>query len=183
MNVKPPDTFSTAPTPASGSDDGGTGEDARAHPIAASATRPQARRRRYGCHVLKGKMNFTPCLVLAAFLCGCASGSASLLSGEGGAPLGNGPTDKPGGGGACPAVGSKACANDQPFSQFDSDACMKAKADPSCGTQYTDFVSCALAHVSCTADGKVDSSRILANCQVNLDAYTRCVMPGVRDGG
>jgi hypothetical protein len=84
--------------------------------------------------------------------------------------------------GDCPAVGSKACPNDAPFSQGDVDDCVSARGNARCGAVYVDYLKCAGAKVTCGTDGKTDNTALTTACGPQLTAYSDC-NSGVDAGG
>jgi len=75
--------------------------------------------------------------------------------------------------GDCPAVGSKACPNDAPFSQGDVDDCTNARSSR-CSVAYIDYLKCAGAKVTCGSDGKTDNNALTTACGAQLTAYSNC---------
>ncbi len=85
--------------------------------------------------------------------------------------------------GNCPAVGSKACPNDNAITQADADECAKSKADATCGGKYVDYLKCAGSNVACDSGGKYDQTAGQKACGTQLTAYTQCVIGGSGDAG
>jgi len=83
--------------------------------------------------------------------------------------------------GDCPAIGTKACPNDAPFSQGEVDDCTNARSSR-CAATYIDYLKCAGTKVTCTTSGKTDSSALTTACGAQLDAYSSC-NNGVDAGG
>ena len=77
--------------------------------------------------------------------------------------------------GECPAVGAKLCPNDDPISASKVDECNQQKADPKCGQAYTSLLECEAANLSCNADGKKDTAKLLSICEAEFVADGDCV--------
>ena len=76
--------------------------------------------------------------------------------------------------GNCPALGTKACPNGDAVDQKFVDLCTKEKADPKCGTDFTNYLKCLGGAAKCTADGKDDDTGSAAACKSQSDAYGKC---------
>ena len=86
--------------------------------------------------------------------------------------------------GNCPAVGSKACPNDDAITQADVDQCNQAKNDSKCGSKYTDVLKCEGSNLKCGSDGKVDANATGSACSNQVSAYVSCASgTGGGDGG
>jgi hypothetical protein len=76
---------------------------------------------------------------------------------------------------SCPAVGSKACPNDEAVTQASYDACKK------CETQSKAYITCSGASTTpkCGADGKSESQQVdQSKCQNELAEVVKCALGG-----
>lgn len=76
---------------------------------------------------------------------------------------------------SCPAVGSKACPNDEAVTQAEYDACKK------CESQSAAYAKCSGASTTpkCGADGKSEDQQIDQNkCQSELAEVVKCALGG-----
>lgn len=83
---------------------------------------------------------------------------------------------------SCPAVGSKACPNDEAVTQASYDACKK------CESQLKAYGTCSGASTTpkCGADGKSESQQAdQSKCQSEQAEVLKCVLggAGTPDGG
>jgi hypothetical protein len=83
---------------------------------------------------------------------------------------------------SCPAVGSKACPNDEAVTQASYDACKK------CESQGAAYAKCSGASTTpkCGADGKSESQQAdTSKCQSELAEVVKCALggAGTPDGG
>lgn len=82
---------------------------------------------------------------------------------------------------SCPAVGSKACPNDEAVTQQSYDACKK------CESQSAAYAKCAgvSSTPKCGADGKTEAQQVDQNkCQTELAEVLKCALGGAgTDGG
>ena len=85
--------------------------------------------------------------------------------------------------GNCPAVGSKACPNDDPITQAEVDQCNQAKNDSKCGSKYTAVLQCEGSNLKCGSDGKVDATATGNACSSQVQAYVSCASGTGGDGG
>lgn len=79
---------------------------------------------------------------------------------------------------SCPAVGSKACPNDDAVTQAEYDACKK------CESQSAAYAKCAgISGPKCGADGKSEAQQIDQNkCQSELGEVVKCAIGGAGGG-
>lgn len=76
---------------------------------------------------------------------------------------------------SCPAVGSKACPNDEAVTQQSYDACKK------CESQSAAYVKCSgtSSTPKCGADGKSESQQAdTSKCQAELGEVVKCALGG-----
>jgi hypothetical protein len=83
---------------------------------------------------------------------------------------------------SCPAVGSKACPNDEAVTQASYDACKK------CESQSRAYATCSGASTTpkCGADGKTEAVKAdTSKCQNELAEVVKCALGGTTtpDGG
>ena len=84
--------------------------------------------------------------------------------------------------GRCPVAGTQTCP-EEAVDSANNAACVKKRADKTCGKAFITQLKCAGLNVSCGSDGKIEVDKLNEACKDEVAAYNLCLTNAAAAGG